>query len=690
MDQNYLEIFKEEAIELVEELESSLLELENNFDNKDAINNAFRSLHTMKGSASMLGLDFLVNIVHSAENVMMEVREGRLQLSPEILQWGFDLQDVIMKMITEGKEKIEEQAIELKDTGESFLHVQKDLKASSKLPNQRIEDYNGPSSLYRLYYHPNQESIDQGLEPLSILRDFSQRGESILSLQWHSLPTLDEINPEEMYLQWELLLQTSDSAAELTDPFIFLNDRDVMEVEEIKIDRKSLEDQRIGEILINRGLIDENKLKQAVNPYEILGQTLLQRGLIGQEQLDSALKEQQFFKKIGQTTGSNQHVTTVRNIKVKAKQLEELTVMISNFVTLQLNLQHTAKIKNDRDFLAISERLDGLLRNLRNLSMEMHLDPVDNLFRKFNRPIRDLAMQCGKKVDLQIKGRETEIDRNLIEGLSEPLLHILRNSVDHGLETPEVRKAAGKDEVGVITLNAYYQGASFIIDVKDDGKGIDRNTLIKKARQNGLLEDGVKLKDQEILELITLPGFSTAEAVSDISGRGVGMDVVRKNVEAMRGILEIQSEKGHGTHIRIVLPANVSSTDSLLVLADNVQYLIPVNYVQECRDDYHLDQTVTVIEYRGRPIPVIDLRQLFDGSATGDNLRSIVVLDDGKDLMALAVDKVIDIHPSVFKPLNKLISSNKLLSGSDIMGDGSPAFALDITRLAELAKKERR
>jgi len=372
-------------------------------------------------------------------------------------------------------------------------------------------------------------------------------------------------------------------------------------------------------------------------------------------------------------------------MRVDKEKIDNLVQLVSEMVVTQARLNQHFENNYSSELELINEDLEKLSQRLRSCALGMSLVPVKTLFSRFNRLIRDLSMTLDKDVQLRVSGEETELDKTIIDKLVDPIMHIVRNSMDHGLESKEERSKTNKDKVGVVSLNAYYSGVNVVIQIKDDGKGLNVNKIREIAINKGVISETDDLSDSEIKQLIFASGFSTAEAITDISGRGVGMDVVMQNIKEIKGEIFVESEEGEGTTVTIQIPLTLSIVDGLLLGVENKKYVIPIELVGQCYEIKEEQLTERDSEYviiNDQDIPYIDVRETFNIKKTREsNIRQLIIVDFNKKKIGLIFDDIIGIHQAVIKPIGKFYIDQDFISGASILGDGDLALMLDTNRL---------
>lgn len=696
---------------MLDRLEAVLIRLEATPDAPELIDEAFRSLHTIKGSGSMLGFDELASFTHIVEAAFALVRDGHAKISGSLIELGLQARDHIAAIMA--SPELDDQT---RGDGERILEQLRAaypaLASESRPQASSVSATAGPASVaigsadavgsdvattgasggettFRIQFAPKAQLFRIGANPILLLKELRELGETVIIGFTDRLPALDELDPEACYLRWDILLTTEAEENAVRDVFIFVEDGAEIRIDEI--DGGNLEDsdidyKRIGEILVSRGLVTPEEIQLAVNEKRYLGDVLVEKGLLTSDQVNAALQEQQYVRGRRETR-QRAAAESQQSIKVDTRKLDSLVNLVGEFVAEHATLAQIAAESGDGKLTSVSERLESLIREVRDVAMDLHMVPVEMLFSTFRRLVRDLSRELGKEVRLQLEGTDTELDKNVIERLRDPMLHIIRNSLDHGLEPPDERVRAGKPREGTLRVAASYSGAHVLIRVSDDGGGINRDAVWRKAVERGLLTGDEEMEPQEIYDLICAPGFSTTDTATNVSGRGVGMDVVRSNIEGLGGSIHIDSEEGHGTIINIRIPLTLAIVEGLLVRVSDQYYLVNLANVLECIDFSTVNRHSSdrqLVEYRGSLVPFFDLDSYFsaddgsDGSAVDKQL--IVVSSDGRTV-GLLVDEVYDTFQSVIKSLGKMYENVPGVSGAVILGDRRLALMLDVDRL---------
>ncbi len=491
-----------------------------------------------------------------------------------------------------------------------------------------------------------------------------------------------------MLSRLDIILTTAKGRNAIQDVFVFVEDTCKIAIEDISSDIVLDPDApgpRLGDILIHRGDIAAEDVQVQLGRQSRLGELLVESGSVSPSRVMSALNEQQSIAK-------HQAAAKNESIRVPSDKLDALINLLGELVTNQARLSQIARNTGDIVLAVPVEEADRLTDELRDIVLNIRMMPIGTTFSRFKRLVRDLSGELDKQIELVTEGAETELDKTVIDRLADPLVHLIRNSIDHGIEHPDERAAAGKPARGTITLTAAHKGASVVISIIDDGKGLNKEAILKKAKEKGLVAADADLSDKEIFNLIFLPGFSTAAKVTDVSGRGVGMDVVKREIDSLRGSIEIHSETGKGTRIDLSLPLTLAIIEGLLVHVAEDRYVIPLSAIEECleltADRFATTGERNVIQVRGAPVPLIRLRDMFCLSGPRPPMEQAVVVDVADLRVGLVVDQVIGNHQTVIKSLGKLYRKADCISGATIMGDGNVALILDLSGVIRNARAD--
>ena len=723
-----LETYYAESRELLEDMEAQLLEIEHQGEEElpETLNAIFRAAHTIKGSASLFGLDGIVDFTHVVESVLDRLRDGALEIHPELISLMFRCQDHIATLVDEsesaGEVSEDSQALShaLIQELEAFLAddpgaakpADAGLPVASAATDEAeypLED--GDESVDNEYWHISlrfgRSSFRDGFDPISFLRFLEGLGDIkhvLIMDEW--LPDTAEFDPEECYLGFEIRFQSSATKKEIEDVFEFIREDSEIHILapnarlsgylELIDSMADEDDLRIGEILVECGALTERELKRALGMQASLEEAE-RRSRLGEivTRNDDRLSPIIDAAAEKQTQVREAITRKQKSLRVDADKLDDLINLVGELVTAGAGTFLQAKVLGDSDLVESMSKLNDLLEEMRDASLRLRMVAIGATFSKFQRVVRDMAADLDKKVDLVITGADTELDKSVVEKIGDPLMHLIRNAVDHGLEPSADREAAGKSSTGVVRLNAYHDSGNIVIEVGDDGRGLDPDRILAKAQEKGLVGEDQHLSRAEIFDLILRAGFSTADKVSNLSGRGVGMDVVRRNVLEMRGRTEIASELGEGTTIRIILPLTLAIIDGFLVGVEKAAFVVPLDVVQECVELADVDTTreggQTYINLRGNVLPLLNIRRQFGIHGDKPRRRSVVVVRAEGQSVGLEVDRLMGEFQTVIKPMGPVFSGLSGISGSTIMGNGEVALILDVQGLVQqVVGQERR
>lgn len=655
------ETFRQEARELLEQLESNLLDLEQNPDNSDLINSTFRALHTVKGSGAMFGFTAVAEFVHEFETAFDRVRKGESEATPALIGIALDAKDHIHRLIEDpdaevrGGEAILSALRTIVEGGSSIAPVAVPA-APAPAENQVASPGAGPRRWRLTFYLPN-DALIYGTNPLLLLEELRQIGPATITALTDRIPDLDVIDAETPYIGWQVDLTADDPAAAIDDVFLFL--RDAME----------LRLEPLGEAGFDLVLEDP-----APAPAATLEAVAVPPAIVPAPARTRAPEKAEGTEKAASSS-----------LRVPAERLDELMDRVGELVIAQARLSQLAAMSSDLNLKSVAEELERLSSGLRDTTMGIRMVPIGSLFSRFRRLVHDLSHDLGKPIEFITAGEETELDKTMIERLADPLVHLIRNAVDHGLESAERRLAAGKAEKGTVRLSAVYSGAEVAISVTDDGAGLDAARIRAKAEENGIITPEAKLTDAELYHLIFAPGFSTAKEVTSLSGRGVGMDVVKRTIEGLRGTIDLTSRPGQGTTLTLRLPLTLAIIDGMLVRVGDGRYTIPLAAVEECVE---LPEGIegnsrgrNFLDIRGALVPYLRLREVFGTTSPVEPHQKVVIVSSGEGRVGLVVDQIIGNNQTVIKQLSKLHSDIKSFSGATILGDGSVALILDTAHL---------
>jgi len=703
MTDQYRDAFREEAQELLVELEESLLELERTPDDLDQVGRVFRAMHTIKGSGAMFGFDEVAAFTHDVETVYDLVRNRKLAVTKHLVNLTLSACDQIRRMVFSAEEASGEDrrnAGELTASFREFLAGgETEAIAPTAKPPESAASAEAPATgvvTYRIRFQPEGGIFASGTNPVLLLNELRGLGRCDAFACTDAIPYLDEIDPEQCYTFWDIILTTGGGIDAVRDVFIFVEDSCRLAIDVIDDEQRLTEEadyKRIGEILVERGDITKNDVTKGLDSHKKLGRLLVESGVVGPDKVGSALAEQEHIREQRKT---KQAAEAQASIRVPTGKLDSLVNMVGELVTVQSRLSRVALSSGNMEIVQIAEIVERLTAELRDNTMSIRMLPIGTTFSKFQRLVRDLSSELGKEIVLAAEGAETELDKTVIDRLNDPLVHLIRNSIDHGIEMPDARRGAGKPPCGTVRLSAVHSGANVLIRVEDDGAGLDPDVIYRKAVEKGLILPDENLTEKEIFFLIFAPGFSTAAKVTGVSGRGVGMDVVKKSIDALQGTIDIVSEKGRGTTVTLKLPLTLAIIDGLLVRIEGAFFVMPLSAVEECvelsRDEAEKSHGHNLASIRGEIVPYVRLRDRFRIEGTPPPIEQIVTTGIDGYRVGLVVDEVIGEHQTVIKSLGRIYRSVQEVSGATILGDGKVALILDLPKLvrnAEMDEKAR-
>jgi two-component system, chemotaxis family, sensor kinase CheA len=618
------EIFRVEAQELLEQIEQGLLDLERSPADGETIARVFRALHTLKGSGAMFGFDRLAGNAHACETAFDRVRKGTATATPELIAAALAMFDHL-RALANGHNPPAGRDAELAAGLHNTIGSAAQTPAANAPP---------PRAGWQVRFRLPPEAAVNGTRPFSLIDELRGLGECKVAAIADAVPPLAELDPRQCLIGWDVTLFTGQPRQAIEDVFIFL-------IDDMTLDIAPLEARQDA-------AAPEPPQEKPAEPAE---------------------------------TAASQTGDTLR---VAAGRLDDLMEQVGELVIAQSRLKQAVAHSADTNLRAAAEDIERLASGLRDSMMSVRMVPIGQLFGRFRRLVHDLSRETGKEIELATEGENTELDKSMIERLADPLIHLIRNAISHGLELPEERLAAGKPAAGRIVLSARQSGTDVIITVADDGRGIALDRVRAKAEEAGLLSPGTAPNDTELQQLIFQPGFSTAGKVTNLSGRGVGMDVVRSAIETLRGVIDLTSKPGQGVQFSMRIPLTLAILDGLLVSVDGAQYVIPLYAVEECfelsdvRDARSVGRGIVTL--RGRIVPLLNLRERF-GTGDTDACRMAVVVSTGIERTALAVDRILGDHQTVIKPMSRFHVGVRQFSGATILGDGSVALILDVAHL---------
>ena len=705
---------------LLEEMEDALLGLEHDPDDADLIGALFRAAHTIKGSAGLFGLDAVVGFTHGVESLLDQLRDGTISVSTDLIGTLLECRDHISTLIDKVAQADAPLDADQEAQGERLQHAlhahlghlsDADAHANTHAEAQLDAHFpaepgalhsDGASRIELDNWHISlQFGVDvmrNGMDPASFIRYLGTVGDIIsLQLDCAQMPAIAEMDPQSCYLGVEIDLRSGADKKTIEDVFEFVRDDCRVSImappsHVAKFMQQAVplqgEVDKIGEILCDAGILTELELAQALTlqgaadgGQRQLGQILVELRDVPSVAVDVALDKQRQLRE-------NKHQES-KFIRVNAAKLDQLIDLVGELIIAGASASLLAVRSGNVALAEATSVINRFVEEIRSDALGLRMVEIGETFNRFQRVVRDVSKDIGKDIGLDISGGDTELDKTVVEKIGDPLTHLVRNAMDHGIEPAPLRSARGKPLKGTVRLNAYHDSGSIVMEVTDDGAGLNRDKILAKAIERGLVAAGAVLSDGEIFNLIFEAGFSTADNVTKLSGRGVGMDVVKRNIHALRGTVEIDSREGVGTTVRIRLPLTLAIIDGFLVGVGSTSFVVPLDMVLECLELSEADRQAArqhdYINLRGEVLPLISLRSVFDiGGDVGRRENVLVVKSAGKKA-GLVVDTLQGEFQTVIKPLSKMFHQVKCLSGSTILGSGDVALILDVPALIQRA-----
>lgn len=707
-----LQTFIEESRDLLQQMEDSLLSAEQGEVDADTINSIFRAAHTIKGSAGLFGLDHVVEYTHVVESVLDRVRNEEITLDAELAALFLQTRDHIGELIDgEPDEEImkrgDEQCVLLKkylggDDGQVSQRTDATLSVAREPVAEVEQGATAETDNWHISLRFGVDVLRAGMDPLSFIHYLATMGviEHIVTVT-DALPIEEDFDPESCYLGFEINFRSDADKASIENVFEFVRDdcelrilppRSQIEKYLELILGLPEEDIRIGEILTGCGSLTKKELELALSLQSVadkttvqpLGQLLIEQSMVQPAVVEAALDKQQKAK--ARTSGENSL------IRVDAAKLDRLIDLIGELIISGAGVGLIAQQANMAVLSEASATMLRLVEDVRDSALNLRMVQIGATFNRFQRVVRDVSKELGKDIRLEISGADTELDKTVVEQIGDPLTHLVRNSMDHGIEPADLRLAQGKPVYGTLRLDAYHDSGSIVIEISDDGGGLNRQKILAKAVERGLVQQGVELPDKDIYALIFEAGFSTADAVSNLSGRGVGMDVVRRNIESLGGTIDLESTEGEGTTTRIRLPLTLAIIDGFLVSAGTAQYVIPQDMVVQCiefDEAIQDDMDSGYLNLRGEVLPFIMLRHVFSINGQKPRRQNVVVVQYAGMRAGIVVDGLLGEFQTVIKPMGKIFGKLRGIGGFTILGSGDVALILDVQRLIQQAVNQK-
>ncbi len=651
-----------EAADLLDQVEEIVLDLERRPDDPDAVDRLFRAFHTIKGSGAMFGFEAVAAFTHHVESTLDDVRQGRLAFSPALARLILEARDDI-------KQKLAGGAVEA-GTGpeasgritEALIAMRPAAAALSPRPAAPIPVERGAVATYAIRFKPNPALASCGLDPASLLAELRALGPCEIALDASALPAFGALEPAQCLFAWNIRLTTDRGLNAIKDVFIFAEDG-----AELRI------------VLVESAEPDAPAAPMAIPKLAPAG------GHGGAGTVADASAD----------ATAPRGVRSIREgvVRVGSAKLDHLVSLVGELVMNESRLSQVAARVNVGELSAPVEAIERLIAELRDAVLGIRMMPIGSTFSRFKRLVHDLARDLGKEVELVTEGGETELDKTVLDQLADPLVHLIRNSIDHGIETPAERVAAGKPSRGVVRLTATHAGSHVIVTIEDDGRGLDAAAIRARAIERRLIAADATPTEADLFNFIFLPGFSTAKNVTAVSGRGVGMDVVRKQIDALCGGIQLASEPGRGTTLSLALPLTLAIIEGLLVTLAGDPFIIPMSVVLETvelpRADRRRNNGRNLVTVRGELVPYVPLRELFDAPGEEPAIEKIVIVRFGRDRVGLVVDRVVGSHQTVIQPLGRMFKDLGVVSGGTILGDGRVALILDLGGVIACTEKSR-
>ena len=721
-----LDTFIAECDELLRDMEAVLLKCEQGETDAEAINELFRAAHTIKGSSGLFGLNSIVAFTHVVESTLDRIRSEGTAISAALAAVLLECRDhigALVEAVAAGRTAedpalgksglgVLERLTQLAGFPPAGAHASARSSASAPLtePVPAAESaaqsdqglrVQGDSWHVSVRFDPNV--LKNGMDPLSFIRYLTTFGAITgLTVVDDGLPELDAFDPEACYLGFEIGFKTDANKSRIESAFEFVREDCTLRIlppRSLVSDYVALirdldgSQDRLGELLVNCGTLTANELAGCLQLQDErassegsaprLGELLVDAKMVQPSVVAAAVEQQNDAR-----ASKEAKTTESRSIRVDGDKLDRLIDLIGELIIAGAAAGSQARQAGLARLNESALHLASIVEEVRDQALKLRIVQIGPTFTRFQRVVRDVARESGKEINLELGGTDTELDKTLVERIADPLTHLVRNAIDHGIEKPDVRRERGKPAAGTVRLNAYHDAGSVIIEVSDDGGGLDRDKILQKAVQRKLVAEGEALSDAQVYDLIFEPGFSTASQVTSLSGRGVGMDVVKSNVTALRGTVEVSSQPGEGTQVRLRLPLTLAIIDGFQVGIGNSSFVIPLDLVEECVElnlDAEQDTGAPAghITLHGAVLPLIRLREMFEIGGKPGRRESVVVVRGGGRRAGVVVDELLGELQAVIKPLSRLFRQLQGVAGSTILGNGRVALILDVPGLVE-------
>ena len=683
--------FLAEAQDMLRQFEEGLLAMEQDPADAEAINSAFRAAHTIKGTAGLFGYEAVVSFTHEVESALDQMREGKLAVTDEamaLLLQGRDRMEQLLADMGSGLSvaQMNEQSAPLAQALRQLRGGAAGASATTSATTSAATSATSESTpaaadtaTWHVSLRMGPDALRNGLDPLSFIRYLDNIGRvAAIGTVSDAVPPLQGLDAEGCYLGFEIRLETAASREEIAAVFDFL-----AEDSDLEILAPDAQGDQYEELLARRAPSAQAQA-ELLALWQVLAGPNNKPFIERRREARGDRRQNEPERRSGAKDRRNGDET--RFLRVRADKLDRLIDMIGELVIASSGAQLVAQRESSPTFMEAALRIAALVEDARDRALGLRMVPIGETFARFQRVVRDVSKSLGKDVELVITGGDTELDKAMVETVADPLMHLVRNSLDHGLELPDDRQEQGKPRLGTLALNAYHEAGQIVVEVSDDGRGLNRAKILAKAIERGLVPADAQLSDDEVTDLIMQPGFSTADQVTDISGRGVGMDVVRRNIESLRGQMQIASTEGRGTTIQIRLPLTLAIIDGFLTMVGETHYVAPLEAVVECIETPQAcreqgERGSGYFDLRGEVLPYVDLRRHFRCDGEAPPRQSMVIVRTDRAKVGLLVDRLLGQHQTVIKPLSRVFQQLRGIAGSTILGSGEVALVLDVNAL---------
>lgn len=709
------EVFTAECSEILQKMESILLEMENEENPSESrVHELFRFIHTIKGSAGIFGYEAIVSFTHILESLLDKIREGHMPFQKDMIAIFLDARDHITELIESAANGFPLEKSTLKNQErlvgifEKYLGKKTPPPGSKETPEtttvqKKVEKKAELSNLWHISLRFKEDTIRNGLDPYSTFVYLNKVGEIIrLFTLTNKVPDLENLDPESCYLGFEILYKCENDIVFIRDAFEFVQyDCDIYILPPNRQYRDYLDFFeyrkepiiRLIRILYYTKTLDRKTFKKIIEfkkKEKISGSSEIENVSVEPSKNKEIVEPNVNIPEVkSEESHVKKEVRESKSIRIDSGKLDYLINLVGELVVSGANLTQLATIRQDTILLETVSRLNLLISDIRDTSLNLRMVQIGETFNRFHRVVRDISLELNKDVQLHISGGETELDKLVVEKINDPLMHLIRNSLDHGIEPIEERLSLGKPARGTLSLHAYHEAGNIVIEVSDDGRGLNKDKILKKAIEKGLIPPEKTLSDAETHRLIFNAGFSTAEKITNISGRGVGLDVVEKNIESLRGSITLVSGAGKGTTFQIRLPLTLAIIDGFLFKVSDYYYVVPLYQIVECiefRDDMVSTGKNDFINLRGGLLPFLRLSDFFQFSENHTNTRkNILILQNMGSKVGILVDSLHGEFQTVIKPLGKIFKNLRGISGTTVLGSGEVALILDIGLLFQRA-----